>query len=658
MTPEPAHECEQPEEDRAACEGRPGILKSLLSVRRAVRAGPTKAGDSRYGALECQPPGRLGRGSRAFCRLPETPFTLGPESPLESAFTQAWEPRLGAMPFGRFAAVLLLTGATALPSPRPPGPAPRPLPHPAHASRPSRPPGYSYVHHRVSTDVPAAQFAFDRGLTMVFAYQPDEAERAFREAVRLDPSLAMAWWGIGLSLGPDINVEPDRKKTAAAAEALARAAMLAGNRGTGGERDYIAALSARYTDSPEPDFDRLATAYRDAMRALVHKYPDDPDAAALFAEAIMDLHPWRLWDAAGQPRPGTPELVDLIERGLRSHPGHLGLLHFYIHAVEASTDPGRALAAAQRLSALPMEPAAAHLVHMPAHIYMRVGDWEAAVEANRHATHHALDYRVSSNPTAQRACGHCADFLSYAYMMQGDEAHARKSAADYQTLTGDPSNSIAVLVRFRQWPELLDLPDPALESKTEAHDAHAIQGFWHFARGLALAGTGQIAQAQAELAALHAQSAQAPAGANFDGPPDVEHVLEKTSRTTDAVNLQIAAALLGSRIAEAGQHMATATELMHEAVRLQDQMPYSEPPPWFYPVRESLGGLLLRAGSAVDAEAVFRQDLRHTPNNPRSLLGLAAALDAQGRTAEAAQERTRFESASRYSDVKLATNDL
>jgi hypothetical protein len=237
---------------------------------------------------------------------------------------------------------------------------------------------YTYVHHPVSTDSRMAQFFFDRGLTMFFAYQPEEAEVAFREAARLDPSLAMAWWGVGLAIGPNINEQPTPEKTAKAAEALARASLLAKSRATEAELDYVNALSARYTSAASPDFDELATRYRDGMRAVVKKYPSDADARALFAEAIMDLHPWRLWHASGGPEVGTEELVATLEQGLAAEPNHIGLLHFYIHAVEASSNPGRALEVAHRLSALPMEPAAAHLVHMPAHIYMRVGDWASA----------------------------------------------------------------------------------------------------------------------------------------------------------------------------------------------------------------------------------------------------------------------------------------
>jgi len=528
-------------------------------------------------------------------------------------------------------------------------------PPPSIAPAPS---GYTYIHHPVSTDIPAAQFAFDRGLTMFFAYQPDEAELAFREAARLDPTLAIAWWGVGLSVGSNINEEPTPEKTVKAADALARASLLAKQRASESELDYVNALSARYTTTPDPDFDKLAIQYRDGMRALVKKYPSDADARALFAEAIMDLHPWRLWASAGGPEVGTDELVETLEKGLESEPSHLGLLHFYIHAVEASSNPARAYQVAHRLAALPMEPAAAHLVHMPAHIYMRVGDWEAAVESNEHATHHALDYRLSNNPKAQHACGHCADFLSYAYMMQGNQAHARQAAENYQQTMNDPTNTIAVLIRFGRWDELLAFPDPGSESKTKAHNVHAIQGFWHFGRGMAFAAKRHIGQSKDELNALQAEMALAPAAASFEGPLDVRHVLDKLTQSYDAFDLKIAAAILGSRIAEARRQIPESIALMRAAVKLQDEMPYSEPPPWFYPVRESLGALLLRHGAAAESQAVFTDNLRLSPNDPRALLGLAAALTAQGQKAAAAHEKARFEAVRQFSDVPLSVWDL
>jgi predicted Zn-dependent protease len=513
------------------------------------------------------------------------------------------------------------------------------------------------VHHPVSTDNPDAQFAFDRGLTMLFAYQYQEAGRAFRLAAQLDPGLAMAWWGVGLSGGPNINWEPTPETTVTAAEALARATLLAAKRATNSENDYIAALSTRYTTAPDPDFDQLATSYRNAMRALVLRYPGDADARTLLAEAIMDLHPWRLWNASGDPEPGTQELVENIERGLASQPNHLGLLHLYIHAVEASSDPARALQVAHRLAALPMEPAAAHLVHMPAHIYMRVGDWEAAVEANEHSTHDELDYGLSSNPKAQQACGHCADFLSYAYMMQGNQARARQAAENYQKMNDDPSNAIAVLVRFRKWDELLSFPEPGEKSKTD-HNAHEQRGFWHFARGLAFVSKRRLDQSQAELDALRAEAALAPAAPSFDGAPDVRHVLDKINQSIDACDLKIGAAILGSRIAEAQGRLPQALELMRTAVKLQDEIPYSEPPAWFYPVRESLGALLLRSGSPAESEAVFRENLQRSPNDPRALLGLSAALRAQGRKTEAAAQKAHFQATWKFSDGPVAVEDL
>jgi len=526
----------------------------------------------------------------------------------------------------------------------------------AHAGPANAP--YTYVHHVVSTDVPAAQFQFDRGLTMVLAYQTEEAELAFRQAARLDPSLAMAWWGIGLAQGPNINSQPDAKGTAAAADALARAQLLAATRATALEHEYIDALAVRYSSDPKPDFDHLARAYRDAMKTLVEKHPGDADAASLYAEAIMDLRPWSLWDSNGAPAPDTQELVAVLERGLARSPNHVGLLHFYIHAVEGSNDPGRALPVARRLAALPMEPAAAHLVHMPAHIYMRVGDWSSAITANEHSVHHALDYRLSGNPKMTYACGHCVDFLTYAHMMLGNQAQARQSADDFQKIFNDPTNALAVLVRFHQWEDVLSFPEPAADLKTNVHGVHFIRGFWHFARGLAFAASTRLDRAQDELSALRAETALAPARATPSDALDVEHSLDKKSQTEEAIDLDIAAAILGARLAQARGQMPEALQLTRNAVDLQDRLPYGEPPAWFYPVRESLGALLLQAGKSAEAEAAFREDLERNPHNPRSLFGLAEALRTLGRADEAAKVRSEFDAAWRNGDPKLALSGL
>ena len=516
---------------------------------------------------------------------------------------------------------------------------------PAWTANAPAPTPYSYVHHPVSTSIPAAQFAFDRGLTLVFGYESEEAEREFREAARLDPSLAMAWWGIALAVGPNINIEPEPKSTLVAADSIARAKLLAIKNATAEEREYIDALSARYSSDPKPDFDKLAVAYRDALRALVTRHPNDMDVAALFAEATMDLRPWRLWTSDGKPAPDTPELVAVLENGLKHHPEHIGLMHYYIHAVEASNDPGRALPAARRLGALPMEPAAAHLVHMPSHIYLRVGDWQAAIEANEHSVHHAMDYRLSSNPKQVRACGHCVDFLTYAYMMEGAEAQAKASASDYEQMSQDPSNSLGVLMRFHEWDDLLAFPEPSVQKPPDDGHSHTVRGYWHFGRGLAFAAKGRADKAESELDALSAEVALAPPAPVWSAALDVEHSLDKLTEEGGADAMKLSAAILKARIAQARAQLPQATELLREAVRIQDGMPYNEPPIWPYPVRESLGAMLLTQNLASEAEATFREGLRGSPHNPRLLLGLSEALRAQGRDVDAVNAQKEFQAA-------------
>jgi tetratricopeptide (TPR) repeat protein len=497
---------------------------------------------------------------------------------------------------------------------------------------------YTYVHHVVSTDIPAAQFAFDRGLTLVFAYEGDEAERAFREAARLDPSLAMAWWGIALAVGPNINYPPEPKNTGIAAASMERARLLAEGRATAEEREYIQALSARYSSVDKPDYDKLAAAYRDAMRGLVHAHPNDADAAALYAEAIMDLHPWQLWSNDGQPGPDTTELVELLEHDLKRDPGHIGLLHYYIHAVEASPDPGRALDVAHRLAMLPMEPAENHLVHMPAHIYLRIGDWASAIEANEHSLQHAFDYVIADNPKARPMCGggHYGAFITYAYMMVGNEQRARQSAPGCKGISGDPTRALSVLLRFHAWEDVLSFPEPTAE------DAHAASGFWHFGRGLAFTSQGRLDRADNELKALQGEAALVPRPLESSGSLDVEHSAETLRTIENRETIGLATAILSARLAQARGQLAQATELLRDAVRIQDGLPYGEPPPWFYPVRESLGALLLQRGDTADAQSTFREGLRLSPRDPRLLLGLSEAESAAGHAAEAEAAWSEF----------------
>ena len=496
---------------------------------------------------------------------------------------------------------------------------------------------YTYIHHPVSTTIPAAQFAFDRGLTMVLAYEQDEGERAFREAARLDPSLAMAWWGIALAVGPNINYGPELKSTGIAAAAIERARLLAEKHATADEREYIEALGARYSSDEKPDYDKLAIAYREAMRSLVHAHPKDADATALYAEAIMDLHPWELWSNDGKPGPDTTELVDLLESGLKRNPEHIGLLHFYIHAIEASADPARGLIAAHRLEKLPMEPAENHLVHMPSHIYLRTGDWAAAIEANEHALHHGLDYKVADDPKVEFAvCGHEGSFITYAYMMVGNEPRARESALEEHCKghhSGDPMRAFSVLLRFHAWEDVLAFPEPAQDWWG---------GFWHFGRGLAFVAQGRPDRAEKELKTLQADTTPPPAIPESHGALDLEHAHDNWWTVVSRGDTELETAILGARIAEARGQLLQATELLRDAVKAQDSLPYGEPPMWFYPVRETLGALLLKRGEIADAEATFSEGLRLSPNDPRLLLGLSEAQRAAGHVADADRTRKEF----------------
>jgi tetratricopeptide (TPR) repeat protein len=501
---------------------------------------------------------------------------------------------------------------------------------------------YTYVHHAVSTDISAAQFAFDRGLTMVLAYEQDEGERAFREAARLDPSLAMAWWGVALAVGPNINYPPEPKGTKVGAESLERAKLLAEKRATPQEREYIEALSARYSSDEKPDYDKLAIAYREAMRRVVHAHPNDADAAALYAEAIMDLHPWQLWTSDGKPGPDTTELVDLLESNLKRNPQHIGLLHFYIHAVEASPDPGRSVAVARRLGMLPMEPAENHLVHMPAHTYLRVGDWASAIEANEHSLHGAFDYVVAENPKTEPFCGHYAAFITYAYMMVGDEPGARRSALDCKGVNNDPTRALSVLMRFHAWDDILVFPEPSPDPKGYGKHVHAVTGFWHFSRGLAFTSQGRLDRADKELKALQDDAALLPQTVELNGALGLADSGERLWTLSNSGLLKIAAAILTARLAEARGQLAPATQSLRDAVQVEDGMPYGEPPTWFYPVRESLGALLLRRGDAAEAVSTFREGLRRSPNDPRLLFGLFQAETAVGRAADAEVARKEF----------------
>ena len=513
-------------------------------------------------------------------------------------------------------------------------------------------PGLGQHHHTISTTNAEAQRFFDQGLTLVFAFNHEEAARAFRRASELDPHSAMAYWGVALALGPCINLDVDPPHEKAANEAVQKALSFA-SAATERERYYVQALAKRYSSDPKVDLRKLAVEYANAMRELSKRYPDDLDAATLYAESLMDLHPWKLWSLDGRPTEGTEEIVAVLESVLRRDPNHLGANHYYIHATEASPHPEWALASARRLETL--VPAAGHLVHMPAHTYMRVGDYAAAAHSNAAGADADRVYLRESGTAGSMYdmlyyC-HNLHFMSASYSMAGNFAHAKQAADELAAHVAPMLHDmplaemyapyqIFVLVRFHRWNEVLKMPppNPSLAMTT---------AFWHFARGTAFAGKSQIEMAETERKSLDAAYQETPADLEFS-------MFSNKARTF----LDLAANILDARIAAAKGEHERAIKYWEEAVRIEDGLYYGEPPEWFYPVRESLGGELLLNGQAARAEAVFRTDLEQYPRNPRSLFGLLKALEAQNKTANVEEVRGEFGAAWKNADVPLELGDL
>jgi tetratricopeptide (TPR) repeat protein len=509
--------------------------------------------------------------------------------------------------------------------------------------------GLGSLHHPVSTNSAEAQRFFDQGLTLVYAFNHEEAVRSFRRAAELDPQMAMAYWGIALALGPNINLDVDPARERAAYEAVQQA-LNASAKAPENERAYIEALAKRYSIDPKADLKRLAVDYKNAMGEVVKRYPDDLDAATLYAESAMDLRPWQLWTSEGRPAEGTEEIVRVLESVLKRDPSHIGAIHYYIHAVEASPNPERALAYVARLPA--QVPAAGHLVHMPAHIYMRTGDYEAAAQSNKEAAQADQAYikaRGAGGVYPLMYYNHNLHFLAIAYSMGGRFADAIRAARQLESnvgphvkempmVEGFMTTSTLMLVRFRKWDEILKLPrpDPSMVATTAV---------WHFARGMADAATGKTESAAEEMQSFTTARKAIPAEASF-GLNSANSILS------------IAENVLRAKIALGRHDMKSAIDLLKKAVEQEDALAYDEPPAWFLPVRESLGGVLLLNGDAEAAEKVFRADLQKNPRNGRALFGLAESLKAQGKKYAAEMVRRQFEDAWKNADVQLRVEDL
>jgi tetratricopeptide (TPR) repeat protein len=401
--------------------------------------------------------------------------------------------------------------------------------------------GLGSWHHPTSTKNPEAQRFFDQGFRMIYGFNHEEAVRSFKRAAELDPQMAIAWWGVAYALGPNINSDIDPEREKSAYDSVHKALSLSSNR-PANERAYIEALAKRYSNDPKADLKKLAVDYKNAMGELMKKYPDDLDAATLYAESMMDLHPWKLWGADGKPAEGTEEIVAVLELVLGRNPNHPGAIHYYIHAVEASPNPERALAYAPKLAGL--MPMAGHLVHMPAHIYERVGDYQAAAKSNiEAATADEAYFKATGLHGAYTMYyAHNLDFLAIAHSMQGRYRDAIE-ASDKLVALAKPmvqqmpmvepfmAKSLLIMVRFRKGDEIMKQPEPEAS-------LHSTLAVWHFARGVVFAGRGDIANAEAEQKAFLKVEKLVPAESMSS--------LNPTSEV-----LAVAADVLGARIAEA-----------------------------------------------------------------------------------------------------------
>ena len=508
--------------------------------------------------------------------------------------------------------------------------------------------GLGDLHVPVTTSVPRAQRFFDQGVRLLYAFNHQESLRAFREAARLDPSLAMAWWGQAMTLGPTLNSPMPAANVAPAVEAITRAQAL-GTTASARERALIDALSRRYSNAAQADRASLDSAYADAMRRVAVQFPNDPDVQTLFADALMNTMPWDYWQKDGSAKPDTKAALDAVERMIAAFPNHAGAHHYLIHLMEASNDPDRAVRSADKLGAL--MPAAGHMVHMPAHIYIRVGRYADASEANVRAIAADEDYLAQCQAQGLYPVSyypHNLHFLWAAATLEGRSAVAIEAARQVAEKTPHhhagalawttdfPVTPLLAYARFGQWRRILTEPAPP------ANQPYAI-GIWQYARAMAFIAGDRLDRADAELTALKTTMAHEAFTTTFKDLPL-------------PTNLGIAARLVEGELAGRRGRWDDAVKVLTEAVALDDGFPYSEPPLWHHPPRQVLGAILLEAGRAADAGRVYREDLVRFRENGWSLFGLAQSLSAQGRTNEAAKVRKRFEKAWTRADIRLSSS--
>lgn len=503
----------------------------------------------------------------------------------------------------------------------------------------------------ISTSSPDCQAWFNQGLNFLYAFNHDEAIRSFEKAAEADPRCAMAPWGVALANGPHINytvVDPDHAK--AAWKALTKARELAST-ASPVEKALIDALGKRYADPQPEDRGPLDKAFAEAMRGVWKAYPKDADVGAICAESLMDLHPWDLHTVEGAPKEWTPEIVQILEAVIALNPKHPMALHLYIHAVEASTEPGKADGAADTLRTL--TPGLGHLVHMPSHIDVRRGRWEEAVRANQTAmvTDAAYVKRALPPGLYRIYMAHNHHMLAFASMMRGESRQAAEAL--HEMIAQMPEEFLAALapiadgflaspyevqLRFGKWEELLKEPEP----KEIFPLARAL---WRFGRAVSLAALGRTQEAREEQKKFFEARGKVPKESTFgnNSSADLLAVAEKH--------------LEGELLYREGKE-AEAFENLREAVKREDQLRYSEPPDWIQPTRHTLGAALLRSGKAAEAEAVYKEDLKRWPMNGWSLFGLSRSLAQQGKKPEAAVEEAKFKAVWKYADLPITSSCL
>ena len=509
--------------------------------------------------------------------------------------------------------------------------------------------------HKISTEIPGAQRYFNQGLVLSFAFNHAESIRSFKAAQKLDPSCAMCYWGEALSRGPNINVTSDGKVVMSdndrleAFKAIERAKELMSS-STLKEQDYIIALSSRYNGQVGTDRSVLDRKYAQSMEELSRKYPDDMDASSLFAESLMNTMPWNYWAEDGNPKPDTVKVINSLEDVLEKAPDHPLAIHLYIHAVEASSSPERAEAAADRLGDL--VPGAGHLVHMPAHIYWRVGRYHDASEANIKAAQVDEEYIAQCNAQGFYPAlyyPHNIHFLWAASTMEGRSGLSIESALKVAKYVGPEQikqfpvveffHTVPLLsyVRFGKWKEILSYSAPEQDFKYST-------GIYHYARGIAFSSLGKNEEALKELSYIKP----------LIDTPEIKNLVK--SGQPSAKLLEIADNLLLGQIEFKNGNYEASIISLKKAVSLQDDLPYTEPPFWYYPTRQSLGRVLIEAGKFTEAEAVFRKDLEDYPRNGWSMFGLYKVLEIQGKTKEAKKYKDKFDVIWQLSDIKLESS--